>query len=148
MAFRSRDSKGRYIAVHGHRAGGTSRTYEAWRGMYKRCAPGSRWRVRYADRGITVCKAWAAFTVFLADMGECPAGLTLDRRDNNKGYSKANCRWVTRQVQQQNMRSNSNITHAGRTYCMAEWARQVGISRELLHWRLKRGWSISRALNF
>lgn len=146
MVMQSRSSKKRGgIVTHGHRVGGTTRTYEAWRAMHKRCTE-VRCAARYKGRGITVCVRWRRFENFLVDMGEAPPGLTLDRRDNGRGYSKANCRWATRREQQQNMRSNVNITHAGQTHCMAEWARRIGISKERLHWRLKNGWTIERAL--
>lgn len=58
----------------------------------------------YGGRGITVCASWHSFANFLRDMGERPAGLTLDRKNNEKGYYKRNCRWANWEVQQNNRR--------------------------------------------
>ncbi len=64
--------------------------------MKKRCDSTSAWSSKYySGRGITYCPSWGRFENFLADMGECPDGLELDRIDNDKGYFKENCRWVT-----------------------------------------------------
>lgn len=89
---------------------GTS-TYNIWKEMIARCTRPNhaRWP-DYGGRGITVCKSWQGsngFAKFLADMGERPEELVLDREDNDKGYYKENCRWVTRSVSSLNTRKNS-----------------------------------------
>lgn len=74
--------------------------------MVKRCTNPNNWAWKYyGGRGIDVCKRWReSFANFLADMGERPRGLTLDRRDNDGDYTPKNCRWVTRAEQSRNRR--------------------------------------------
>jgi AraC-like DNA-binding protein len=58
-----------------------------------------------------------------------------------------NCRWATRKQQHRNQRSNVWLTHNGRTLCVADWADKLGMSRSTLTMRLRRGWSVERALS-
>lgn len=85
-----------------------SPTYISWQGMIRRCTnPSAADYHRYGGRGITVCQRWRDFSAFLEDMGERPAGLTLDRIDNNRGYEPGNCRWSTVTEQNRNRRPRS-----------------------------------------
>jgi hypothetical protein len=84
-------------------------TYECWHSMIQRCCnPNDHAAQWYSERGISVCDRWRdSFEAFLADMGERPEGLTLDRIDNNKGYEPGNCRWATWSQQSRNRRPRS-----------------------------------------
>lgn len=77
-------------------------TYSSWTSMRRRCS--NLEDPNYGGRGIAVCSRWNTFTNFVEDMGERPAGLTLDRIDPDKGYSPENCRWADASTQATNQR--------------------------------------------
>jgi hypothetical protein len=83
-------------------------SYGSWYSMVRRCTSPKHcnWH-NYGGRGITVCPEWMDFDAFVKDMGIRPEGKTIDRKDNNLGYSKANCRWATAKEQRANMRTKS-----------------------------------------
>jgi hypothetical protein len=101
---------------------------------------------RYLGRGITVCDRWRSFDAFLADMGERPTGMTIDRIDNAKGYEPGNCRWATPREQALNRRSSTVLRAFGREQHITEWAREFGISHQALKYRIRRGVAIEVAL--
>lgn len=88
---------------HGHY---NSRTYHSYHSMKARCLNKNHRQFKdYGGRGIGISDRWLdSFENFLADMGERPVGRTLDRINNDLGYSKSNCRWATREEQNNNKR--------------------------------------------
>lgn len=122
--------------------------YRIWCGIKKRCYNiKDRAYKNYGARGIVVCDEWKnSFEQFYKDMGPRPfAKYSIDRIDNNKGYGPNNCRWASVKEQNQNTRSNINVTFQGKTQCMAAWADELGIRRQTLFSRIEAGWSVESA---
>jgi hypothetical protein len=121
--------------------GKRTREYSAWKAMKSRCYSPSMKNYRgYQDKGIIVCDEWLHnFNNFLEDMGICPDNMTLDRIDNDKGYSKDNCRWATRSEQTKN-RGNFNklFTYNNKTQVLKDWARELNIKYTTLYLRIYR----------
>jgi len=116
-----------------------TRAYESWIGMLRRCDQDPR----YYERGILVCSRWRDINNFIADMGERPEGLSLERIDNEGDYEPSNCRWATKSEQAKNRRQNGGrvhlITFRGETLRLAEWARRLKISSVKLRRYLRAG---------
>ena len=115
-------------------------TWNSWKGMHDR----TKHRPNYEH--VKVCARWDDFLLFLEDMGERPEGMTIDRIDGSGDYEPENCRWADTKTQLENRKCTDWITFDGITQTQAQWARELGISRTAMNNRLKRGWSIERAL--
>jgi len=125
------------------------REHVSWFHMLSRCTDRkNRQFADYGGRGITVCDRWRLFANFLADMGPKPTPKhSVERRENDKGYSPDNCYWATPSQQQRNKRNSVMLTHNGITLCLADWADRVGIPAKLLSQRLKTyRWTLERSL--
>lgn len=122
------------------------RLYRIWSGMKSRCSakPGKEGYKNYASRGITVCDEWSkdflAFYAWALNNGYS-YDLTLDRIDNNKGYSSENCRWATQNQQHNNTRVNAKLTLNGETHTINEWSKKLGRPAGAIYRRKYMGWS-------
>lgn len=126
-----------------------TRLYRTWRHMVERCtSQNSKQYANYGGRGITVCNNWMKFPRFLewAMSSGYTDDLTIERIDNNRGYSPENCRWATPFEQASNKRSNHTFTIGGVTDTMTNWARKFGIKPNTVFCRLHKGWSEYEAL--
>jgi len=115
-----------------------SRLYNVWRGILKRCNnPNNHAYENYGGRGIKICEQWEhSYEKFMKWSFEngYEEGLSIDRIDNDGNYEPSNCRWVTASEQSRNKRDNVLITYKGKTYCMTDWAKIIGINVDTL-WR-------------
>ena len=119
--------------------------YKHWFAIKHRC----KHKDYYVKKGITVCPEWInSFSQFYADMGDKPSpNHTIDRINNDLGYSPTNCRWATQEEQQNNKTNNRNLTYNGITQTLAQWAREYDFIPEVLSARLQKGMTIEEALN-
>lgn len=134
---------------HGQaKKGEVSPTYSCWLCMLARCNnPKNKSFLNYGGRGITVCERWYSFENFLADMGDRPdKGYSLERKENDKGYYKDNCKWATPKEQSNNQRSNHLLTFMSKTQNVTQWAEEIGMNPNTLSARVHRGWPIELAL--
>lgn len=125
-----------------------SPTYYSWAGMIQRCKNKKKDSYKYyGNKGVGVCGEWLKFDSFLKDMGVRPDGMTLDRIDNSIGYCPQNCRWATYKNQTLNRGVTRFITHKGETLCASDWSKRLGGDRNLVLFRIKRGWPEALAVS-
>lgn len=139
------ESIGKAKTTHGQHG---TRAHKIWTSMIQRCRDKNQQSYAYyGARGITVCDAWQTFDGFARDMLPIPFdGASLDRIDNDKGYSLDNCRWVTRADQHRNKRSNRLVTIGEETKILADWCRHYGVDPNVVQARLRCGWEMEPAL--
>jgi len=124
-----------------------TKIYGIWCAMRARCEnPNVSAFKDYGGRGIKVCDRWKRFENFYADMGERPPGKTLERTDNQLGYSPGNCVWADRSAQNRNRRDRKLIEVKGEAKTLAEWSEQTGLSVGTLWRRLSKGWTNEEAI--
>lgn len=125
-----------------------SHEYWIWNAMVQRCTNANDAGYKnYGGRGITVCERWGKFENFFADMGARPSDQhSIDRDDNEKGYSPENCAWVDRNTQARNKRNNRFIVCGDDRKTLAEWAHICGVNHSTIIARIKSGWDICRAV--
>jgi hypothetical protein len=131
-----------------------TRIYSIWRGMKQRCGPSaSPDNIDcYYNKGIRVCKEWAeSFEAFKdwAFKNGYKDTLSIDRLNENGNYEPSNCRWADAKQQNNNRGSyNALVSFNGARQTVSQWASELGINRQTLHSRLRRGWSAEKALGF
>lgn len=118
---------------------GNHRLYHIWTSIVDRTSNHNNKQYKdYGGRGVTLCEEWKDVTVFITDMEPTyREGLTIDRKDNDLGYSKTNCRWATRSTQQCNsrdIRANNTSGYKGIVWqeSRKKWAAQIGINRKVI----------------
>lgn len=133
-----------------------TKLYKKWLDIKKRCYNSkSQYYYCYGGRGIKVCDEWLKdFSNFYNwavangyDESSKVYQCTIDRIDVNGNYEPSNCRWVNQKVQNRNSRHCHYITYNNETHCLTEWAEITNISADKIRNRLKRNWSIEKALN-
>lgn len=129
--------------------------YKVWLAMLARCHdPDNRQFPDYGARGITVCERWRVgengahgFNLFMLDMGSRPtARHTIDRIDNDRGYSPDNCAWRTRTEQARNRRNTVTVHFNGADMPLAAACELAGLPHRLVYRRIWGGMSAERAL--
>lgn len=133
------DNMRRRSTTHGM---SSTRLYNIWEHMRNRCDDENNERYdRYGGRGIAVCDEWEDFENFrdwALDNGYSDE-LTIDRRDNDGGYTSENCRWVDSFTQANNTSRNRYISYGGETHSVAEWARILGVKYRIMLYRINHG---------
>lgn len=125
------------------------RLYNSWHAMIERCEQENyKYYFNYGGRGISVCVEWHDFERFAmwAINNGYDNSKTLDRIDNDGNYCPENCKWSTKQEQENNKRSNRSVEINGITKNLCKWCEIYGISHITVHSRLRYGWNIVDAI--
>lgn len=135
-----------HVYKHGKHA---TKEHLAWRHMKNRCTnPKNISYHNYGGRGITVHDSWVnSFEQFYKDVGPAKQGQWLERIDNNGNYEPGNVCWATRDEQQNNKRQTIKVEFDGKTLSLAQWAREIGVSKQVLYDRRRAGWPIELMLS-
>ena len=134
------------ISTHGMSG---SDIFDVWNGMIQRCYnPKNPSFKSYGARGIKVCDSWrASIHQFDADVGPRPTPRhTVDRINNDGNYEPANCHWATITEQANNRRTNRRVSVGGENMTLAQASRKMQVNHSTVRARLRRGWTIERAL--
>lgn len=121
-----------------------TRLYRIWQGMKTRCYnKNNKSYLDYGGRGIKLCDEWLnSFDVFSAWAvnNGYQENLTIDRINNDGNYEPSNCHWITNKENCNNTRKNVILTYNNKTQTIAQWADELNISYQTLHYRYKKGW--------
>lgn len=123
--------------------------YRVWVSMIRRCTkPRDQAYRHYGGRGIRVCDRWLDIHNFLIDMGPPGSDQTIERIDNDGHYEPGNCRWATQAEQNDNKRTTVYLEFNGRTQTQRAWAEEFDLPVRAVSERIKRGWTVERALTW
>jgi len=111
-----------------------TRMYHIWASMRARCDNSNAISYpNYGGRGISYDPRWKKYKNFYDDMIiDYADDLSIDRKNNDLGYSRENCKWSTRREQSNNTRRNRYLEHNGKSQTIAQWARDLGIKRSTI----------------
>ena len=134
-----------------------TKLYGRWAAMKQRCYNKNIVGYhRYGGRGIEVCESWHDFINFKKDMEKSfhehakkhgyGINTSLNRINNDLGYSKDNCEWTTLMGQSKNKKTNTYLEFNGKKQTYAEWARETGVRSTAIRYRLEKGWSVKDTL--
>mgnify|MGYP004683691869 CR=1 FL=1 len=127
-----------------------SKLHQTWSNMRYRCNnPRCKSYKDYGGRGITICEEWESYEAFrdwslangFAD------DRSIDRIDVNGNYEPSNCRWTDMKTQSNNKRDNNYLKFQGQTHTIQEWSEITGIKWTTIKERIKRGWTVEKALS-
>ena len=127
-----------------------TRIYRIWLGMKQRCFYEKSHNFEYyGGRGISVCEKWKnSFETFFEDMKLPPTEKhSLERIDNDGNYCPENCKWATATEQMNNSRHCHYLTYQGETLTISQWTKKMGLTRSVIHARLKTGWTVDRTIS-
>lgn len=133
-----------------HREAHKTRLWKIWSAMKERCYRAKHEHYKsYGGRGITVCDAWRedykTFKKWALTNGY-EDYLTLDRIDVNGNYEPSNCRWISMSEQHKNKRTNRVVEYKGKKYILADLAKEVGMGKTTLKYRLDKGMNVEEAV--
>lgn len=134
--------------THLFASGNKHKIYQIWLKMRQRCNNVNDPKFKdYGGRGIKVCERWNNFQNFRDDMLETWfIGASIERINNDGNYEPSNCKWIPIKEQAKNRRNNNRIELNSIIKIKADWAREYGINRTTLNYRLSKGMSFSEAL--
>lgn len=125
-----------------------TKTYIVWHSMKARCYDSNNKHYKdYGGRGITYQDNWEDFRNFFNDLGECPKGFSLERKDVNGNYTKENCCYIPMSEQAYNRRDTIRFTFNGELQPLRKICKQLGLPYARVYARLfKLGWSFEESI--
>ena len=127
--------------------GESTRTFRIWCGIKTRCLnPNATGYANYGGRGIRLAPEWESYEVFLRDLGPCPEGFSIERKNNDGNYEPANCVWADSSVQSRNTSRSRYVVVGGVKRLARDVAKENGVQVGTFKSRLyKHRWTLEAA---